>query len=224
MRIRRKKHLKERLEGVKDFVIVPEMDIKNVKEAILDKRYFNYKEIFGNDNVVELEVGCGKGGFIIEKAKRNPNINFLAVELLENIVVMAAENAKKQGLTNVRFVNSGAEYLPRYIKENSINNIYLNFSPPYPQDGYENRRLTADAKIEGYKEFLVDGGCVYQKTDDKGLFDYSYAQLVKYNFEVTDLTQELEKGLIDNIQTEYESKFRALSMPIYALKARNVKQ
>ncbi len=224
MRIRRKKHLKERLEGVKDFVIVPEMDIKNVKEAILDKRYFNYKEIFGNDNVVELEVGCGKGGFIIEKAKRNPNINFLAVELLENIVVMAAENAKKQGLTNVRFVNSGAEYLPRYIKENSINNIYLNFSPPYPQDGYENRRLTADAKIEGYKEFLVDGGCVYQKTDDKGLFDYSYAQLVKYNFDVTDLTQELEKGLIDNIQTEYESKFRALSMPIYALKARNVKQ
>ncbi len=224
MRIRRKKHLKERLEGVKDFVIVPEMDIKNVKEAILDKRYFNYKEIFGNDNVVELEVGCGKGGFIIEKAKRNPNINFLAVELLENIVVMAAENAKKQGLTNVRFVNSGAEYLPRYIKENSINNIYLNFSPPYPQDGYENRRLTADAKIEGYKEFLVDGGCVYQKTDDKGLFDYSYAQLVKYNFDVTDLTQELEKGLIDNIQTEYESKFRAQSMPIYALKARNVKQ
>ncbi len=219
MRIRRKKHLDERLIDIKDYVLVPVQDIKNVIEAVKYKKYFDYKIIFGNDNPVEMEVGCGKGGFIIEKAKRNPNVNFLAVELLENIIVMAGENAKKQGVKNLKFVNSGAEYLPRYIKENSINNIYLNFSPPYPKDGYENRRLTADAKVESYKRFLVDDGCVYQKTDDKGLFEYSFNQFLKYGFEVKDLTKELERGEIENIQTEYESRFRALSMPIYALKA-----
>ncbi len=224
MRIRRKKHLKERLEQVKDYVIVPEQDVKNVKEAVKNKRYFDFKEMFGNDNPVEMEVGCGKGGFIIEKAKRNENVNYLAIELLENIIVMASENAKSNGLKNVKFVNSGAEYLPRYIKPNSIQNIYLNFSPPYPNDGYENRRLTADPKVEAYKEFLVEDGCVYQKTDDKGLFDYSFNQFKKFGFNVIDQTSDLERGVIDNIETEYESKFRALLMPIYALKAQNVKQ
>ncbi len=223
MRIRRKKHLKERLQQLGDLILVPVQDIKNVKEAVKDKKYLDYESMFGNSDAVEMEVGCGKGGFIIEKAKQNPNVNFIAVELLENIIVMAGENAKRVGLNNIRFINSGAEYLPRYIKENSLDNIYLNFSPPYPNDGYENRRLTADAKVEGYKLYLKEGGAVYQKTDDKGLFDYSYKQFEKYGFKVCDLTCDLEKGLIDNIVTEYESKFRALSMPIYALKAQKLR-
>ena len=129
MRIRRKKHLGDRLVAVKEYLIVPDRDIENVKEAIKNKKYFDYKAIFNNDNPVELEVGCGKGRFIVEKAKANPNVNFIAVELLENIIVMAAELAKQEGLKNVVFVNSGAEYLQRYIPESSIANVYLNFSP-----------------------------------------------------------------------------------------------
>jgi tRNA (guanine-N7-)-methyltransferase len=130
---------------------------------------------------------------------------------------MACENALKQGLKNLKFVNSGAEYLPRYIKDGSISNIYLNFSPPYPQDSYENRRLTCDRHILAYKAFLTDGGAVYQKTDDKGLFDYSLAKFKQYGFIVKDVSLEIEKGLIPNVETEYESKFRALGLPIYAL-------
>lgn len=220
MRIRRKKHLKERLQMVGDFLIVPERDIVNVKEAIKDKRFFDYKSLFDNYNPVELEIGCGKGGFIIEKAKTNLLTNFLAVEMLENIIVMACEDAKKQDLKNVKFVNSGAEYLPRYIKDNSISNIYLNFSPPYPADSYENRRLTCDARVEAYKDFLVDGGCVFQKTDDKQFFDYSVSQFIKHGFKVEDVSKKIDNGEIDNIQTEYESKFRKLGMPIYALIAK----
>ena len=91
MRIRRKKHLAERLEIVSDYLIVPSRDIVNVLEAVKDKQYFDYNEIFGNSNPIELEIGCGKGGFIVQKAEQNQNINFLAVELLENIIVMAAE-------------------------------------------------------------------------------------------------------------------------------------
>ena len=217
MRIRRKKHLKERLDLVKDYLIVPDRDQANVLLAVKDKKYFNYAEIFGNDNPVELEIGCGKGGFIIEKAKAKPNVNFLAVELLENIVVMACENAKSQNLTNLKFVNSGAEYLPRYIREQSINNVYLNFSPPYPKDGYENRRLSSDRYVLAYKSFLVDGGAVYQKTDDKGFFDYSFGKFIEHGFSVKDITDGLNDGTVSNVQTEYEGKFRALGMKVYGL-------
>ena len=217
MRIRRKKHLKERIEKILDYVIVPPRDIVNVLEAIKDKRYFNYQDMFGNDNPVEMEIGCGKGGFVTEMAKLNPNKNFIAVELLDNIIVMAGELAKKQGLKNVKFVNSGAEYLPRYIMESSIDNIYLNFSPPYPSDAYENRRLTCDPRIESYKAFLKANGSIYQKTDDKDFFEYSFKQFVKHGFVVENVSEKIEKGEMANVQTEYEKKFREQGMPIYAL-------
>ena len=217
MRIRRKKHLEERLFAVKDFLIVPDRDIVNVTEAVKDKKYFDYKIIFGNDNPVELEIGCGKGGFIVEKAKLNPNINFIAVELLENIIVMAAEFAKSNGVTNVKFVNSGAEYLPRYIKEESISNIYLNFSPPFPKDGYENRRLTSDRYVCSYKKYLINGGNIHQKTDDQGLFIYSFAKFVEHGFMVKDVSSDIEKGVINNVETEYEKKFRSQGLKVYGL-------
>ncbi len=219
MRIRKKRHLEDRLLCVQDYIINPERDILNVKLAVLDKKYFDYQQIFGNDNLVELEVGCGKGGFIIEKAKNNPNVNFIAVELLQNIIVMAAEKAKEEGLTNLKFVNSGAEYLPRYIKEQSISTIYLNFSPPFPQLGYESRRLTSDWFTSSYKSFLVKGGSVYQKTDDRDFFLYSKEKFIEYGFRVVDLTEKLNNNQIENVQTEYEKKFRALGMIVYGLKA-----
>ncbi len=223
MRIRRKKHLKERLLGVSDYVIVPDRDIVNVKEAVKDKKYFDYVQMFGNSNCVEMEIGCGKGGFIVQKAKENPNVNYIAVELLENIIVMAAEFAKNEGLKNIKFVNSGAEYLPRYIKEKSISNIYLNFSPPYPQNGYEARRLTCGRNILAYKSFLIDDGCVYQKTDDKPFFDYSFDKFIEYGFETIDQSQLIDEGKVHNIMTEYEKKFRSLGLNVYALVAKKNK-
>ncbi len=220
MRIRRKKHLGDRLAAVKDYLIVPDRDIENVKEAIKNKKYFDYKTIFNNDNPVELEVGCGKGKFIVEKAKANPNVNFIAVELLENIIVMAAELAKKEELKNVVFVNSGAEYLQRYIPESSIANVYLNFSPPFPKDGYENRRLTCQRYIDAYKSFLISGGAVYQKTDDEGFFNYSFGKFVQNDFSVVDVSAKINDGLIDNIETEYEHKFRSVGMKVFGLIAK----
>ena len=222
MRIRRKKHLEERLQGVKDYVIVPDMDIVNVKEAVKNKKYFDYQTLFNNDNPVEMEIGCGKGGFIVEKAIKNPNVNYVAVELLENIIVMAAELAKSKGLKNLIFVNSGAEYLPRYIKEDSISNIYLNFSPPYPQKVHERRRLTCDRMLANYKSFLKNGGCIFQKTDDKPFFDYSFERFVENGFQTKDVTLDIENGKIENVQTEYEKKFRALGLNVYALVAKLV--
>ena len=219
MRIRKKKHLEERIEKVKDIVLVALHDIANIRVANQDKKYIDFVSLFGDENPVSLEVGCGKAGFITECAKKFPLDNFFAVELLQNIIVMGAEKVKKENVKNVRFFNCGAEYLPRYIKPSSIKTIYLNFSPPYPAGTYENRRLTKDSLIEAYKDFLMPNGVVLQKTDDKDFFDYSFNQFQKFGFVVEDISEKINNGQIDNIETEYESKFRAKNMPIYALRA-----
>ncbi len=224
MRIRKKKHLDERLEKVNDIVLSPIRDIANIRLANEDKKYMDFASIFGNDNSVSLEVGCGKAGFITECAKREPNENFLAVELLQNIIVMGAERVKKEGLQNIRFFNCGAEYLPRYIRPSSIKRIYLNFSPPYPAGTYENRRLTKDSLIEAYKEFLTNEGVVFQKTDDRDFFLYSFNQFEKFGFHVEDVSRQINEGKIDNIETEYERKFREKNMPIYALRATLIRE
>ena len=135
-------------------------------------------------------------------------------------MVMGVELAKREGLNNLRFINTGAEYLPRYIKDESINNLYLNFSPPYPQNGYESRRLTCGRNVEAYKNFLVSGGCVFQKTDDKDFFDYSFEKFKEFGFEVQDVSKDIDDGKLENVMTEYETKFRSQGMPIYALIAK----
>lgn len=220
MRIRKKKHLTERLQKVNDYLIIADTDVLNSEEAIKDKNLLDYEKLFGNTNPIEIEIGCGKGGFIIEKAKRNPNTNFIAVELLQNIIVMAAEQAAKEGLKNLLFFNCGADYLGRYIAAQSISAVYLNFSPPYSGKRYENRRLTKDLLIEAYKGFLVDGGVVCQKTDDKEFFDYSYAKFEEHGFitETVDLNTD-DNAKKENVQTEYEKKFREKGLNIYCLKA-----
>ena len=220
MRMRRKKHLLERLDKVKDYLIIAEKDIINVNEAIKDKRYINFKKIFGNDNPVELEIGCGKGSFICEKANRNSDTNYIAVEMLENIILLACENALKREIKNVRFLNTGGEYLPRYLENNSIQNIYLNFSTPYPKKTYENRRLTNDRFLKMFKELLVSDGCVYQKTDDKVFFDYSFNKFLENGYKVIDITEKINYNEIENIRTEYETKFLEQGLKIYGLIAK----
>ncbi len=217
MRIRRKKHLEERLSAVNDYVLVADRDIPNVNEAIKDKKYINFAMLFNNENPIEMEIGCGKGGFIVQKGKENPQTNYFAVELLSNIIVMAAENAKKSGLDNVKFFNSSAEYLPRYVADSSIDNLYLNFSPPFPPTSYESHRLTCDRRVAEYKKYLKTGGCVYQKTDDKPFFDYSFERFKENGFEVYDVSEKINLGELENVMTEYEKKFREKGMPIYAL-------
>ncbi len=222
MRIRRKKHLEERLKNVSDILIVPTRDIVNVNIAVQNKKFYDFKELFASDNPIDLEIGCGKGGFITQKASLEQDTNFIAVEMLENIIVMACELAKEKGLKNLRFLNTGAEYLPRYIKDNSINNIYLNFSPPFPKIGSESHRLTSDRFVSAYKSFLVGGGKIYQKTDDKDFFEYSYSKFIEHGFKVEDITEKIRNGQIENIQTEYEKMFQKLGKCAFGLVAQKI--
>ena len=221
MRIRRKKHLKERIEAVSDLLFIADYSVPDSREAIKNKTYFDFNKIYINDNPVDLEIGCGKGGFVCGMATRHPERNYLAVELLDNIIVMAVENCVNHGLSNVRFFNCGAEYLPKYICNKSISNLYLNFSPPFPGDRYENRRLTNSRLVGFYKDFLTIDGVIHLKTDNKDFFDYSFSQFVKFGFDVVDTTSKVKSGEVENVVTEYEKKFMSEKLPIYYLIAKN---
>ena len=113
-----------------------------------------------------LEIGCGKGQFAREIAKRDPDKNFLAVEKSSNVIVDAAQMAIDEGIPNLRFARGEAEYLDCFIPEKSVECIYLNFSCPYPKNTYARHRLTYRAFLEIYRRILVDKGEIYQKTDN----------------------------------------------------------
>ena len=176
----------------------------------------NYEELFGNSNPVSMEVGCGNGGFIIELAKREPNANFIAVEICSNVILTAMEHLKQEGITNVRFLNVPAEILPCYIPEGSLENIYLNFSTPLPETSRERQRLTSPRFLAIYRQLLKQGGKIVQKTDSKPFFEYSLEKYAENGFEVTEVTYDLHHSewAADNIVTEYEKNFSEKGIPI----------
>ncbi len=219
MRMRKKKHLEERLAEC-DNIIRLISDDCNVLTAIQKKDYIDTNSLFGNDNPVVLEIGCGKGKFSCELAKREPNINVLALEKCANVLVMASENAIKENITNLKFLHVGAEYLEKYIKPQSIERIYLNFSCPYPKKRYENHRLTNERFLKSYDVILRKGAEIHQKTDNMHFFEYSIEQLTGYGFSLKNISLDLHNsGFEGNIETEYEQKFSSLGMPIYRLEA-----
>lgn len=220
MRMRRKKNLEEKLLECSDILLSPVTDDRNYNTAVDKKEYFDYKELFGNDNRVELEIGCGKGQFICETARLNPDINFLAVELNANVIMLACKKAKSMGVTNVKFVKCRAEYLPKYITPNSIERIYLNFSCPFPKKKYASHRLTNRRFLEIYKPLLAPGAEIHQKTDNMHFFEYSIEEFSQNGFALKNVTLDLHNSSFEgNIMTEYEKRFTDLGQPIYRLEA-----
>ena len=135
MRMRRKKNLEARLEACGDYILYLDRDEKNFQDKS-NKQLIDFEKIFGNSNSLVLEIGCGKGQFAREIAKRNPDKNFLAVEKSSNVIVDAAQMAIDEGIPNLRFARGEAEYLDCFIPEKSVECIYLNFSCPYPKNTY----------------------------------------------------------------------------------------
>ena len=219
MRMRRKKHLDERLDSVSEQIINLWVD-KVQFDADEAPKYLDFTALFGNDNPVEMEIGCGKGGFICELAARHPDVNFLAVELYANVLVSACEAAQARGLTNIRFLSGNAEYLARFIPPHSIRRLYLNFSTPFPKKRQATHRLTHPHFLEMYKGLLVPGASLIQKTDGRVFFQYSLASLSQCGYTLQDVSLDLHTdGIEDNIVTEYESRFVAQGLPIYRVEA-----
>lgn len=168
-----------------------------------------------------LEIGCGKGGFILETAKRYPQTNFVAVEKISDVILLAAEKVKKDKLTNVRFLIADAEKLSEYFEEGSVDRIYLNFSDPWPRPKHAKRRLTAPKYLDIYKKLLSPDGAIFFKTDNRILFDYSIETFSECGFRLENLTYDLHnsKYEADNIHTEYEDNFSAKGFKINRVEA-----
>ena len=221
MRMRLKKHLEERIAECGDILLAREGDgFFKLSEDERKQYQINLQQVFGNGNKVCLELGCGKGAWAIESAKTNPDVNYVALEKLSNVIVVACEQASKLQLSNLRFLNVRAENLDCFLPPHSVDEIALNFSCPFPKKTYANRRLTSKYFLELYKRLLNDGGVIYQKTDDKDFFDWSQESYAQNGYEVYDVCYDLPADAEGNVVTEYESKFRALGKPIYALKAK----
>lgn len=220
MRMRKKKYLTERLAEVSDYLYISESEDRNFNTAINDKDYIDLKAWFGEDRPLYLEIGCGKGKFAVEYAKSHPEINLLAVEREANVIVSACEAAKREGITNLKFLKCSAEYLERHLKEKSVERIFLNFSCPFPKKKYASHRLTNYTFLEIYKRLLKRDAEIHQKTDNMQLFEFSIEQFSSNGFALKNVTLDLHNSKFEgNIVTEYEARFLSLGQPIYRLEA-----
>ncbi|MDL2212046.1 tRNA (guanosine(46)-N7)-methyltransferase TrmB [Erysipelotrichaceae bacterium OttesenSCG-928-M19] len=174
---------------------------------------------FVNNNPLHLEIGMGKGDFIIGMAKKYPHINFIGVEKFATVLVYALKKIETEQLTNVLLLNEDALNLENYFKPQTIATIYLNFSDPWPKSRHYKRRLTYRDYLKIYQKILVKDGFLKQKTDNKLLFESSILSFNDYgtNFEMISVDLHQSKEAKDNVMSEYEKKFSRLGQPIYAI-------
>lgn len=179
----------------------------------------NWHFIFGNDHPIHIEIGMGKGQFITTLAKQNPDINYIGIEKYSSVLVRALEkiDVMEKPLTNIRFVRMDAENICTMFAKGEADQIYLNFSDPWPKDRHAKRRLTSQQFLNRYDHILTAGGHIEFKTDNKDLFQFSLEQAEPAGWHLDASTwdlhndAELNQG---NVMTEYEQKFSALGNPI----------
>ena len=158
-----------------------------------------------------LEIGCGKGTFVTELAKRNPDNFYIALEVVPDVIMLAMEKAKAQEIENVIFVCFDASRLTDVFEDNELSGIYLNFSDPWPKNRHHKRRLTYITFLEMYKKVIKNGGNIFFKTDNRPLFDFSLVQFYDAKIPLSQVTTDLHTSMWekDNIHTEYEDNFSA---------------
>ncbi|MBE7014586.1 MAG: tRNA (guanosine(46)-N7)-methyltransferase TrmB [Ruminococcaceae bacterium] len=204
MRMRRKKHREERFENC-SFLAIENFD--NIK---------NFKDIFGNDNPVHLEIGCGKGRFITGLSKLNPEVNYIAIEKSMDVIIMAMEKIKNEGIENVRFFAGDVDVLRDKDFKGEVERIYINFCDPWKKSNQAKRRLTHKNYLSLYEKLLKKGGEVFFKTDNRKLFEFSLNSFADYNLKMRNITLDLHNSSYEgNIMTEYEENFSSKGFPIY---------
>ncbi len=198
--------------------------IKEQKEFFLTEEVLNNGNPFDNDNPIHLELGMGKGQFIMGLAKQNPDINYIGVELQASAQVMAGKKLEEEPLSNVRLYNQDvAKLLEHEFWVGSIDRIYLNFSDPWPKNRHAKRRLTSDRFTPIYDQLLSVDGSIHQKTDSKSLFESSIMSLTQNGYEIVDIELDMHNSDRPNIITEYEEKFSKKGFTIKFLEAKKRK-
>jgi tRNA (guanine-N7-)-methyltransferase len=172
-----------------------------------------WNEVFGNSNEINLELGCGRGGFIREKAKLNLDKNYVAIDLKDEILIYALRGIIESEVENVRIVPLNIQLIEGVFAKDEISKIYINFCNPWPKDRHKKRRLTHSGFLARYKQFLKTEGEVWFKTDDTELFMESIEYFKESGFDIKYLTYDLHNSdFKENIVTEYEAKFTSRGM------------
>jgi tRNA (guanine-N(7)-)-methyltransferase (EC 2.1.1.33) len=181
----------------------------------------HWKDIFGNERDIHIEIGTGKGKFIVEMAKAHPEINFIGIERYTSVIVTALDRLLEAGVDNLRLLNVDARDLESYFAPGEICRIYLNFSDPWPKKRHEKRRLTYRSYLEIYQRLLKPEGGIHLKTDNQGFFEYSLVSMSRFGMVLEEVSLDLHRSdFAGNIMTEYEEKFSQKGNRIYRLEAR----
>ena len=187
-----------------------------------------WNQLFGNHSPIHIEIGMGKGQFILTLAKQNPEINYIGIERYSSVLLRALEKFDTEEfceLTNVRFICMDAMELPEVFDKEEVEKIYLNFSDPWPKARHSRRRLTSTRFLEQYDKVLHRDGVVEFKTDNRLLFEFSLEQVEEAGWQLLGSTFDLhhdEVMNVGNIMTEYEEKFSSMGNPIHKLIAKRI--
>lgn len=210
------------------------MRLKNVKGAndiIIKGLYYidnpsiykgKWNKLFNNNNPIYIELGMGKGDFIINNALKYPNINFIGIEKYDSVIVRAIQKSNELELNNLKLLRLDVINIDD-VFDKEIDKIYLNFSDPWPKERHAKRRLTSNIFLDKYSKIFKNDYIIEMKTDNIDLFDYSIESLSNYGYDILYLTNDLHNENIDNIETEYEHKFSSKGVKINKFVAKKVK-
>lgn len=206
------------------------MRLRNItgsREMIAESRFVvhepqeykgRWSELFGNDHPLRIEIGMGKGRFIMDLARMHPEINYVGIEKYSSVLLRGIQKMETDPLPNLYFIRMEAEEIADVFDREEVERIYLNFSDPWPKDRHAKRRLPSREFLKRYDEILVRDGVIEFKTDNQDLFRFALEEIEPAGWQLLQMTEDLhhdEKMLAGNVMTEYEEKFSALGNPIY---------
>ncbi|RSL32899.1 tRNA (guanosine(46)-N7)-methyltransferase TrmB [Salibacterium salarium] len=209
MRLRHKPWAKQLIEEHPEYVI-----------SSVSQLQTSWKELFGNDNPVYVEVGTGKGKFLDNMSRAYPNINFIGIEKSESVLVMGLQRLLNEYQSNVRFINGDVLDLLEFFQPGEVDRLFINFTDPWPKNKHEKRRLTYNRFLSLYEKVMSDGAEIHMKTDNQGLFEYSLESMSRYGMTLKNISMDLHNSdKEDNIITEYEEKFYQKGQRIFRLES-----
>lgn len=190
------------------------------KDEVINNCPFLINDVinFTNNNPIHIEIGMGKGNFILNMALNNPDINFIGIEKYSSVASVAIKKMLEYNLPNLKIIINDIANLEEILK-NKVDVIYLNFSDPWPKKRHAKRRLTSPLFLKLYDNLFKNENVIIQKTDNDDLFEFSLNSLEEYGYKIETVSYDLHKTDIPNVLTEYEEKFSKIGIKIKYLKA-----